>query len=135
MSKCPHCKKEMPTRTETQNSSLWLFMTMLAKALNDAGLEPRKVLKSTYNFQWTKEMIHDAVWVPIQKALFGTTSTRSLKKLEQIDAIHSLIMRELGEKHGLEYIAFPSNQTVEELTGAPLERPVWRKEDKKVIKN
>lgn len=94
-------------RTSQQNRALWLFMTMLSKSLNEAGLEPRIVLKPEYVLQWTKEMIHDNMWIPIQKAMYGTNSTTFLHKQEQIEKIHEIIMRELGEKHGLEYIPFP----------------------------
>jgi len=97
-------------RTNQQSKALWLFMTMLSKALNEAGLEPRKVLKPTYNLQWTKEMIHDNMWIPIQEAMYKTNSTTFLHKQEQIDKIHEIIMRELGEKHNLEYIPFPSDE-------------------------
>lgn len=94
-------------RTEQQNRALWLFMTLLARELNEAGLEPKKVLKPEYNLQWTKEMIHDNIWVPIQEAMYGTNSTTFLHKQEQIEKIHEIIMRELGEKHNLEFIPFP----------------------------
>jgi len=97
-------------RTDSQNRALWLFMTLLAKALNEAGLEPRKVLKPTYNLQWTKEMIHDNIWIPIQEAMYGTNSTTFLHKQEQIEKIHEIIMREFGEKHDLEYIGFPVDE-------------------------
>ena len=97
-------------RTNQQSKALWLFMTMLSKTLNEAGLEPRKVLKPSYNLQWTKEMIHDNMWIPIQEALYGTNSTTFLHKQEQIDKIHEIIMRELGEKHNLEYIPFPVDE-------------------------
>lgn len=94
-------------RTDQQNRALWLFFTMLADELNNAGLDMRKVLKPTYSIPWTKESIHDHIWLPIQKAMYGTDSTIFLHKIEQIDKIHSVIMRELGEKHGLEFIPFP----------------------------
>ncbi len=94
-------------RTNQQSRALWLFMTQLAKVLNESGLEPRKVLKPEYNLQWTKEMIHDNIWIPIQQAMYKTNSTTFLHKQEQIDKIHEIITRELGEKFGLEYIPFP----------------------------
>ena len=96
-------------RTNQQSRALWLFLTQLAKALNEAGLEPRKVLKPTYKLQWTKEMIHDNIWIPIQKAMYRTNSTTFLHKQEQIEHIHSIIMREMGEKHNLEYLPFPND--------------------------
>ena len=94
-------------RTEQQNRALWLFMTLLARELNEAGLEPKKVLKPEYNLQWTKEMIHDNIWIPIQEAMYKTKSTTFLHKQEQIEKIHEIIMREMGEKFGLQNIPFP----------------------------
>lgn len=97
-------------RTLSQNSALWLFMTQLANELNNAGKDMRIVLKPTYSISWTKENVHDHLWIPIQKAMFTTNSTTFLRKQEQIDKIHEIIMRELGEKHGIEYIPFPVDE-------------------------
>ena len=94
-------------RTEMQNRALWLFMTLLSKSLNEAGKDMRIVLKPSYQISWTKENIHDHIWIPIQKAMFGTESTTFLHKQEQIEKIHEVIMREMGEKHGIEFIPFP----------------------------
>ena len=94
-------------RTDSQNRSLWLFMTMLADTLNDAGKDMRVVLKPTYSIPWTKDSVHDHLWLPVQKAMYGTESTQFLHKSEQIDKIHEVIMRELGEKHHIDYIPFP----------------------------
>ncbi len=94
-------------RTPEQNKSLWLFYTLLADALNNAGLDMRVVLKPTYAIPWTKESVHAHLWLPIQKAMYSTDSTTKLPKLGQIDAIHATLMRELGEKFGLEYIEWP----------------------------
>jgi hypothetical protein len=110
MLRCPHCHRLIDSnRTNAQNSALWLFFTQLATTLNDMGLEPRKVLKPEYNLRWTRTMIHDDLWIPFQKKLFKSDSTTLLKKIEQIDLIHKTIMRELGEKFGVEYIPFPNN--------------------------
>lgn len=98
-------------RTDKQNKSLWLFFTLLADTLNEAGLDMRKVLKPTYNLSWNKDMVHDHLWIPIQRAMFQTGSTMFLHKQEQIDKIHKIIMRELGEKFGIEYIPFPVDET------------------------
>ena len=108
MLKCPHCKRQIDVnRTASQNNALWKFLTMLSETLNDMGLEPRKVLKPEYNFRWTKNLVHDCLWIPFQKQLYKTSSTTLLPKLEQIDEIHKLLMRELGERFGVEYIPFP----------------------------
>lgn len=96
-------------RTYSQNRAMWLFMTKLATALNDAGLDQRKVLKPSYSIPWTKDAIHSHIWLPIQKALYGTESTTFLHKIGQIENIHAVIMRELGNKFEVEYIEFPTD--------------------------
>ena len=95
------------SRTKSQNNALWLWMTMLSKTLNEAGLDMRKVLKPSYQIDWTKDSIHDYLWIPLQKSFYGTTSTKDLKKQEQINKIHEQIMKMLGEKWEVEYIPFP----------------------------
>lgn len=102
-------------RTQNQNSALWLWFTQLANALNESGKDMRVVLKPTYSIPWTKDSIHDHIWIPIQKAMYGTDSTTFLHKQEQIDKIHEVIMRELGEKHEIDYIPFPNDEDISPL--------------------
>ena len=112
--KCPECKatgkvKEIK-RTTTQSNALWLFFTHLAKAINDAGHSQRDVFEKAKAFDVpvTKEFIHD-LWVYFQKKMFGTTSTRDLKKADsQISDIHEVLMRNIGEVLHIDYIPFPS---------------------------
>lgn len=99
-------------RTQNQNSALWLWFTQLAQTLNESGKDMRVVLKPTYSIPWTKDNIHDHIWIPIQKAMYRTNSTTFLHKQEQIDKIHEVIMRELGEKHGIEFIPFPNDEDI-----------------------
>jgi len=106
--RCPHCKKETGTRSTAQNNALHLFLNRLAKELNEAGLDQRKVLKPTFAMDWTLIAAKEHLWKPIQKAMFNTDSTTELPKQEQIDSIHRTLMRELGEKFKLPYIPFPS---------------------------
>lgn len=97
-------------RTIQQNRALYKFFELLAKALNDSGYDMRKVLKPTYNLPWTKETVHDHIWIPFQEAMYKTNSTTFLRKQEQIDKLHETIMRELGEKFGIEYLPFPVDE-------------------------
>ena len=114
-------------RTPSQNNALWLFFTQLGKTLNDMGLDMRKVLKPTYNIPWTKENVHDHIWLPFQKAMYKTNSTTFLHKHEQIEELHKVIMRELGEKHSVEYIPFPTSEVDKET--APLRPQIMIKEN------
>ena len=129
--KCPHCKKEVPLRTGSQNSALWVFFGLLAESLNDAGLDIRKTLKSDFNIPWTKYTVHDLLWLKFQKSLFKTESTKELSKHEQITLTHKTLMRELGERKGVEYIPFPNNPNKQKQDIAPLKTTIdypWNKE-------
>ena len=113
--------------TDQQRKALWKFCELLAESLNEAGLDIRKVLKPTYNIPWTKDSVHDHLFIPIQKTMFGTDSFTKLTKQGQIKEIHKVIVRELGEKHGLENIPFPSYEI--SYDKAPLKeenKPIWR---------
>lgn len=106
-------------RTGQQNNALHLFCKMLADALNDAGKDMRIVLKPEYNIPWDTESVKTHIWKPIMKARFGKDSTTQLKKTGEIDEVHKIIMREIREKHGIEYIPFPvdTGRQFEELSG------------------
>ena len=84
-------------------------MTQKSEQLNDVGLDMRVILKPTYSSPWTKENFHDHIWIPIQKAMYGTDSMTKLTK-EQVSKIFTVIERELGEKHGLETVPFPNDE-------------------------
>lgn len=103
-------------RTTSQNSALHLFCTQLSESLNMAGLEMKVVLKETTEIWWTPTSVKKYLWAPIQKAMYGTDSTTQLDKLGEIDKIHEVLMRNLGEKKELEYIPFPSFESGNEST-------------------
>ena len=96
------------TRTLSQNSALHVLFQLLADTLNEMGLDQRKVLKPSYSIPWTTEAIKTNLWKPLQKAMFSKESTTELSKQEEINEIHRVLFRELGEKHGVEFIPFPS---------------------------
>lgn len=102
-------------RTDSQNRAMWLFMTRLAESLNDAGLDMKVVLKPQVSIPWTKDSVHDYLWLPVQKAMFGTDSTTFLHKVEQVDKVHKVLMRELGKNHGVEYLEFPNDEEISPL--------------------
>ena len=101
--------RETGVRTPQQNNALHLGLSMIAKALNEAGLDMRKVLKPTVDIPWTTSSVKDHLWRPVQKSMTGKESTTKLDKLEPSE-IWDVIMRHLGEKHGIEYIQWPSEQ-------------------------
>lgn len=96
-------------RTLQQNKSLWLYYQLLADELNNAGLDQRVVLKPSVQIPWSKDSVHDMLWLPIQKALYGTTSTTQLTTKE-IDLVYDTLTRHLGETTGVT-VEFPSQDT------------------------
>lgn len=102
-------KEAKGTRTSSQNRALHLDCALIAHKLTDSGLDMRQVLKPSYSLPWTPESVKEHIWKPIMKALYGYESTRDLKKTGEIEHIHNVIMRELGEKHGIEDHTFPND--------------------------
>jgi len=107
--RCQNCGKETGQRTLPQNNALYKFFALMAKALNDAGHSQRDVFEKAKAFDVpiTKEFIHD-LWIYFQKAMFKTEHTRDLKKTEEIDAIHKVMNRNIGETLHIDYVPFPS---------------------------
>lgn len=85
---------------------------MLAKELNEAGLDMRKTLKPDINIPWSGESIKKYIWKPVQKAQLGKESTTELTTTE-IDKVFDTINRHLGDKFGI-YVPFPSVETLME---------------------
>lgn len=100
----------MTQRTSQQNKGLHLFFTMLADELNNSGYDQRKVLKETVDIPWTPEAIKEQLWKPIQKLMYNKESTTELDKVKEIDKVHEVLMRHLGEKFSVEYIPFPVDE-------------------------
>lgn len=96
-------------RTSRQNSALHLGLTMLAEALNDAGLPMQKVLKPSVEIDWDKDSAKKYLFKPILEARYGKDSTTKLKKIGEIEIVWDTMFRFLGEKHGVEYIEFPND--------------------------
>lgn len=113
-------EKPKGTRTGQQNRALHKDCDLIAEKLNTAGLDMRVVLKPTYSLPWTTESVKEHLWRPIMKALFGYESTTELRKGQgEIEKVHEVLLRELGEKHGIEWYEFPSDvpRQLEELGG------------------
>lgn len=101
--------KEKQQRTGQQNKALHVDFKLIADALNDAGLDQRKVLKPSISIPWSSTAVKEQLWKPIQKALYGKESTTELDKQKEIEHVHDVLLRHLGEKFDLEYIEFPND--------------------------
>lgn len=101
-------KVPVQKRTPSQNRALWLWFTAVSEQMNDAGIDMKQFLSKEVDIPWTKESFHDTVWLPLQKAMYGTESTKDLEKQEQIDKIYDTINRAIADRTGLENIPFPN---------------------------
>ena len=95
-------------RTTQQNKALWLFFTKLADELNDNGLDMKKVLKPEIDIPWTKQSVHDQIWLPVQKAMTGEESTTEMNTVDPSE-IYEVINRHLAEKFGVS-VNWPSEE-------------------------
>lgn len=100
--------KDHQQRTILQNNALHKYFELLAKALADAGLDARKVMKPEIAIPFTPEMVKNLLWRPIQKAMTGKESTTELDTAEP-SQIHAVLDLHMGEKFGI-HVPFPSEE-------------------------
>lgn len=87
-------------RTQTQNASLHVYCDLLAKELNEAGLDMKKTLKPEVDIPWTMQSVKDFLWRPIQKALTKKESTTKPTTKDYV-YIYEVLSRYLVQKHGV----------------------------------
>ncbi len=91
---------EEQQRTPPQNRSLHLYCTLLANALNDAGLDMKKTLKPEIDIPWTCENVKNHLYKPILKSLTGKGSTIDMDTKDP-SMVYEILNRFMGEKHGV----------------------------------
>lgn len=96
-------------RTTRMNSALHLYLSNLAKALNDAGLDMKAVIKPGVDIPWSGYSAKEMLWRPVQKALTGESST-SLQTIEEYGRIYETLNRHIGEKFGV-FVEWPSKDS------------------------
>lgn len=89
-----------PQRTDQQNKALYLYFEMLSKALNDAGLDMRVVLKPEVEIPWTKISVKEHLWRPIQKIMLDKESTTEANTSDY-NKIYEVLHRHMAQKHGI----------------------------------
>ena len=95
------------TRTARQNRALHVYLRLLGEALNEAGLDQRKVLKSEFPIPWTTESAKQNLFSPIMKAMFDIDSTTKLERI-QVSQVYDVLNRSFSEKYGIS-IPFPES--------------------------
>ena len=94
-------------RTPVQNKALYLWFTQIAEALNAAGYDMKRTLKHDIEIPWTKQSVHDHIWVPVQEAMTGKESTTEMNTVDPSE-IYEVVSRHLGEKTGV-FVNWPSD--------------------------
>ena len=95
-------------RTDTQSRSLFLWFSMIEKEAENAGITWNQLVGHTHQLRITKEGLH-VMCKQLMKALWGTTSTKQLKKIGQIEILEQHFV-DLFSKVGLELPPFPSKE-------------------------
>lgn len=101
-------------RTNRQNNSLHLYLSMLSKALTDAGLDMKKTLKPEIDIPWDEEgrNAKEYLWSPIQKVVLNVESTTDADT-KGYDKVYSVLHRHMSDKHGVN-VLWPSYLSIEE---------------------
>lgn len=95
-------------RTQSQHNSLFLWFTMIEKEAENAGITWNELVGHTHQLRITREGLH-VMFKQLMKALWGTTSTKKLKKIGQIEILEQHFV-DLFSKVGLELPPFPSKE-------------------------
>lgn len=95
-------------RTRQQNRALHLYLRQLSAALNEGGLDMRKVLKHSVAIPWNEALAKEFLWCPIQKALTGKTSTTQPDR-KDYTIIYETLNRLTAEKFSIS-LPFPNSE-------------------------
>ena len=98
-------KRVVNKRTLKQNRAMHKFFFLLSKALNDAGLDMKKVLKPETEIPWTETSVKNFLWKPLQLVMFNKESTADLETVE-VGKVYEVINRKMSENFNL-HIPFP----------------------------
>ena len=81
--------EETNTRTSKQNAAMWLFCKFMATELNDSGFTHNydSVLSdTTFKIPFTKDIIMEHYWRPVQEIMFKIKSTKNLNTQKMNDS-------------------------------------------------
>lgn len=96
-------------RSKKQNNALHMYLSHLAKDLNDRGFDMRKVLKPEVEIPWTTKSAKEFLWRPIQEIMTGEESTRNASTTDY-PQIYDALNRHLGTKFGVS-VEWPCKET------------------------
>ena len=92
--------QEGKKRSHQQNNALHLWCAMLAKELNDAGHDFQHFFEQGADIPWTKMMVKELIWKPVQKIVTEKSSTAEAHKTDYIE-VYEILNRHLAESKGV----------------------------------
>ena len=96
------------TRRDNLLPALFLWFSMIEKEAENAGITWNELVGHTHQLRIPKENLH-IMCKQLMKALWGTSSTKELKKTGQIEILEQHFV-DLFSKVGLELPPFPSRE-------------------------
>jgi len=101
-------------RTNSQNNAMHLWCEMVAKTLNDAGMEmvvniPDKTRKP-WEVPWTKTSVKEQIWRPVQIAMTEKESTTEAERIEY-NLIYEAISRRFAQSFGIALPLWPDKES------------------------
>lgn len=93
--------------TATQRASIHVLFEIIARDLNDAGLDMKRVLKQEVDIPWSKTTVKEFLYRPLLTAMTTKVSTEEQTTVEP-DQVYKVLCRHLADKHGFSCPPFPS---------------------------
>lgn len=102
---------KFPIRTNQQNKALWKYLTDLANALNESGIDQKMFIEHLKGWELpiTKEFLH-LIWKMKQEKMFLTTSTTQLKT-DQVSQVYESVNKFTSTEFGVAE-PFPSMEEI-----------------------
>jgi hypothetical protein len=98
-----------PGMTKKQRGALHVWCEMMAKNLNEAGLDMVKVLSHKTEIPWSMITFKENVWKPTLKAMSDKDSTEDQNTVEPSD-VYNVLARHFSQKMGLVVPPWPSRR-------------------------
>lgn len=114
MVKSDYIKVVPDSRTDKQNNSLHLLFTQLADELNARGIDQRVLLRGDMPIDWDKNSVKKRLWQAVQKEVLGNGSTRTLRRVNDIEKVYDNLSRGLMIKTNGE-VSLPPFPSVENM--------------------
>ena len=98
-------------RSDQQRKAIEVYCNMLARALNDAGMDQRAVLaqmREGVEIPWSQDRVKDTLWREVQKAMLSKTSTTNLSR-QEVSQVYEALNRWTGQTLGVS-VPFPQKR-------------------------